>query len=68
MAEIQPLDTISSLRLRQLLAELRGRMTVAIPRATPVFLTPVVAAKQPPEPTPRDSDYWLLRFPDQEQA
>jgi cation diffusion facilitator family transporter len=67
-AEVQPLDTISSLRLRQLLAELRGRVAAAIPRATLVFLTPAVAVEQQPEPTPWDTDYWLRRFPDQEQA
>jgi divalent metal cation (Fe/Co/Zn/Cd) transporter len=67
-AEVQPLDAISSLRLRQLLAELRGRVTAAIPRAALVFLTPVVAVEQPPEPTAWDPDYWLRRFPDQEQA
>ena len=67
-AEVQPLDAISSLRLRQLLAELRGRVTEAIPRAALVFLTPVVAVEPPPEPTPWDPDYWLRRFPDHEQA
>jgi hypothetical protein len=67
-AEIQPLDAISGLRLRQLLAELRGRVTAAIPRAALVFLTPVVAVEPPPEPTPWDTDYWLRRFPDHEQA
>jgi divalent metal cation (Fe/Co/Zn/Cd) transporter len=67
-AEIQPLDGISGLRLRQLLAELRGRVTEAIPRAALVFLTPAVAVEQQPEPTPWDADYWLRRFPDHEQA
>jgi cation diffusion facilitator family transporter len=67
-AEIQPLDAISGLRLRQLLAELRGRVTEAIPRAALVFLTPAVAVEQPPEPTPWDTDYWLRRFPDHEQT
>jgi cation diffusion facilitator family transporter len=67
-AEIQPLDAISGLRLRQLLAELRGRVTEAIPRAAFVFLTPVVTVEQQPEPTPWDTDYWLQRFPDHEQA
>jgi hypothetical protein len=54
--------------LRQLLAELRGRVTAAIPRAALVFLTPAVAVEQQPEPTPWDTDYWLRRFPDHEQA
>jgi cation diffusion facilitator family transporter len=67
-AELQPLDAISGLRLRQLLAELRGRVTAAIPRAALVFLTPAVAVEPPPEPTPWDPDYWLRRFPDHEQA
>ena len=67
-AEIQPLDAISGLRLRQLLGELRGRVTAVIPRAAHVFLTPVVTVEQSPEPTPWDRDYWLRRFPDQEQA
>jgi cation diffusion facilitator family transporter len=67
-AEVQPLDAISSLRLRQLLAELRGRVTAAIPRAALVFLTPVIAVEQQPEPTPWDTDYWLRRFPNHEQA
>jgi hypothetical protein len=67
-AEIQPLDAISSLRLRQLLAELRGCVTEAIPRATLVLLTPAVVVEPPPEPTPWDPDYWLRRFPDHEQA
>jgi cation diffusion facilitator family transporter len=67
-AEIQPLDAVSGLRLRHLLAELRGRVTAAIPRAAHVFLTPVVTVEQPPEPTPWDRDYWLRRYPDHEQA
>jgi hypothetical protein len=67
-AEIQPQDTISGLRLRQLLTELRRRVTAAIPRAGLVFLTPVVAVQQQPEPTPWEPDYWLRRFPDHEQA
>lgn len=67
-AEVQPLDSISGLRLRQLLAELREQVTAAIPRATLVFLTPAVAVEPPPEPTPWDPDYWLRRFPDHEQA
>jgi len=67
-AEVQPQDAISGLRLRQLLAELRERVTAAIPRATLVFLTPAVAVEPPPELTPWDPDYWLRRFPDQEQA
>jgi cation diffusion facilitator family transporter len=67
-AEIQPLDAISGLRLRQLLAELRRRVTEAIPRATLVLLTPAAAVEPPPEPTPWDPDYWLRRFPDHEQA
>jgi cation diffusion facilitator family transporter len=67
-ADIQPLDTISSMRLRQLLAELRERVTAAIPRATLVFLTPAAAIRPGPELTPWDHDYWLQRFPDHEQA
>ena len=67
-AEIQPLDAISGLRLRQLLAELRGRVTAAIPRAVHVFLTPAVVVEPQPEPTPWEPDYWLRRFPDHEQA
>jgi cation diffusion facilitator family transporter len=67
-AEIQPLDTISGIRLRQLLAELRERITQAIPRAAAISLMPVVAVEHPPEPTPWDHDYWLRRFPDHEQA
>jgi cation diffusion facilitator family transporter len=68
MAEIEPVDPISGLRLRQLLAELRGRVAEAVPRAVQVFLTPVLAVDRPPEPTPWDVDYWLRRFPDHEQA
>jgi divalent metal cation (Fe/Co/Zn/Cd) transporter len=67
-AEIQPSDAISGVRLGQLLAELRGRVAEAIPRAAVVFLMPVVAVEREPEPTPWDSDYWLRRFPDHEQA
>jgi cation diffusion facilitator family transporter len=67
-AEVQPQDAISGLRLLQLLGELRGRVTAAIPRATHVFLTPAVTVEPHPEPTPWDPDYWLQRFPDQEQA
>jgi hypothetical protein len=37
-------------------------------RAALVFLTPAVTVEQPPEPTPWDTDYWLRRFPDHEQA
>ena len=68
MAEIEPVDPISGLRLRQLLAELRGRVAEAVPRAVQVFLTPVLAVDRPPEPTPWDVDFWLRRFPDHEQA
>jgi cation diffusion facilitator family transporter len=67
-AEIQPLDTISGIRLRQLLAELRERIAQAIPRAAAISLMPVVTVEHPPEPTPWDHDYWLRRFPDHEQA
>ena len=67
-AEIQPSGAIPGLRLSQLLAELRDRVTEAFPRAATVILTPVAAAGQQPEPTPWDSDYWLRRFPDHEQA
>jgi len=67
-AEIQPVDAISGLRLRQLLAELRERITQAIPRATAISLMPVVAVEDLPEPTPWDRDYWLRRFPGHEQA
>jgi divalent metal cation (Fe/Co/Zn/Cd) transporter len=67
-AEIQPLDAVSGLRLRQLVAELRGRVTAAVPRASLVFLTRAVAVEQPPEPTPWDPDYWLRRYPGPEQA
>ena len=67
-AEIQPQDALSGLRLRQLLGELRGRVTAAIPRASLVYLTPAVAVEPPPEPTPWDPDYWLRRYPDPEQA
>jgi cation diffusion facilitator family transporter len=68
MAEIEPVDPVSGLRLRQLLAELRGRVAEAVPRVVQVFLTPVLAADRPPEPTPWDVDFWLRRFPDHEQA
>jgi len=67
-AEIQPRDTISGLRQRQLLTELREHITQAIPRATAISLMPVVAVEDSPEPTPWDRDYWLRRFPDHEQA
>ena len=40
-AEIQPVDTVSGLRLRQLLAELRERIAQAIPRVAVVSLMPV---------------------------
>ncbi len=36
--------------------------------AAVVSLMPVVAVGPPPEPTPWDRDYWLRRFPDDEQA
>ena len=67
-AEIQPVDTISGMHLRQLLAELRERIAQAIPRITAISLMPVVAAEHPPEPTPWDRDYWLRRFPEHELA
>ena len=67
-AEIQPVDTMSGLGLRQLLAGLRERIAQAMPRVTVVSLMPVVAIEHPPEPTPWDRDYWLRRFPDHEQA
>jgi hypothetical protein len=68
MAEFQPSGAVSGPRLAQLLAELRDRVAQAIPRVTAVYLTPVVAVEQQPEPTPWDRDYWLRRFPDHEQA
>jgi cation diffusion facilitator family transporter len=68
MAEIQPIDSISGMRQRQLLAELRDRIKQAIPRAVAVFLMPVVAVEKPPALTPWDPDYWLRRFPESEQA
>jgi hypothetical protein len=40
----------------------------AFPRAATVLLMPVVAVEQQPEPTPWDTDYWLRRFPDHQQA
>ena len=67
-AEIQPLDTMSSVGLCQLLAGLREQIAQAIPRVAVVSLMPVVAAEPPPEPTPWDRDYWLRRFPGHEQA
>jgi cation diffusion facilitator family transporter len=67
-AEIQPLDALSGVRLRQLVAELRRRVIEAVPRAAVVLLTPAVAIGKQPEPTPWDRDYWLQRFPDHEQA
>ena len=67
-AEIQPLDTLSGVRLRQLVAELRRRVIEAVPRAAVVLLTPAVAIGKQPEPTPWDRDYWLQRLPDHEQA
>jgi cation diffusion facilitator family transporter len=67
-AEIQPLDTMSGMRLRQLLAALREQIAEAMPRVAVVSLMPVVAVEHPPEPTPWDRDYWLRRFPDHEQA
>lgn len=67
-AEIQPGDEISGVRLRQLLAELHARVLEAVPRASLVFLMPVVAVEPQPELTPWDHDYWLRRYPDPEQA
>ena len=67
-AEIQPADELSSLRLRQLLAELSKRVTDAVPRTVAVFLTPVVDASGPPALTPFETDYWLRRHPDPEQS
>lgn len=67
MAEVQPVDAISSVRFRQLLAELRAQVATAIPRATAVFLMPVVALEEQPELTPWDRDYWDRRFPGEEQ-
>lgn len=67
-AEIQPADALSGTRLRRLLAELRRRVTEAVPRAALVYLTPVVAVERPAGLTPWDHDYWLRRSPDHEQA
>jgi hypothetical protein len=33
-----------------------------------VFLMPAIAVEQQPTPTPWDTDYWLRRVPDHEQA
>ena len=67
-AEIQPLDALSGVRLRQLVAELRRRVIEAVPRAAVVLLTPAVAIGKQPESTPWDRDCWLQRLPDHEQA
>jgi cation diffusion facilitator family transporter len=67
-AEIQPRDTLSGVRLRQLLADLRRRVIEAVPRAAVVLLTPALALGKQPEPTPWDRDYWLQGLPDHEQA
>ncbi len=61
-AEIQPGDEISGIRLRQLVAELQARVLEAVPRASLVFLMPVVATEPQPELTPWDHD-WLRRYP-----
>jgi cation diffusion facilitator family transporter len=66
-AEIQPVDDLSGLRLRELVEDLCGRVTDAIPRAVAVYLMPVVTAADPPAVTPFDPDYWLRRYPDPEQ-
>ncbi len=67
-AEIQPIDALSGLRLRQPLAELRGRVAETIPRVAAVLLIPAVAVESQPELTPWERDYWLRRFPEHEQA
>ena len=67
-AEIEPSEALSSRGLCELLAELRAEVTETIPRAEAVFLTPVVAIPDQPEPTPWDRDYWLRRTPDHERA
>jgi len=67
VAEVQPEDAMTGLRLRRLLSELRARVVEAVPPADNVFLMPVVAAEAHPELTPWDKDYWLRRFPDHQQ-
>jgi len=68
LVEIQPVNALSGFRLRQLIVELRAKVRNAIPRAKDVFLMPVIAVEKDPQLTPWDRDYWLRRFPDDEQA
>lgn len=67
-AEIEPVDELSGMRVRELIEELRGRVTEAVPRARTVYLMPVVSAADQPVLTPFDADYWQRRHPDPEQA
>ena len=67
-AEIQPVEGLSGLRLRQLIAELRQRVGEESPRVSAVHLTPVVTAEDLPALTAFDADCWLRRGPDPEQA
>jgi cation diffusion facilitator family transporter len=67
-AEVQPSDSISNARLRQLLADLRARVISVLPRASLVYLTPIAAVESRAELTPWARDYWLRQFPDPEQV
>jgi cation diffusion facilitator family transporter len=66
-AEIQPVDELSGLRVRELAEELRGLVKAAVPRVTIVYMTPVVEA-QGQVLTPFDPDYFMRRHPDPEQS
>ncbi len=67
-AEVQPVDPLSGLRVRELVDELRGQVREAVPRATIVYVMPVVEAADEPALTPFDVDYYLRRHPDPEQS
>jgi cation diffusion facilitator family transporter len=66
-AEIQPVEELSGLRVRELVEELRAQVRSAVPRATIVYMTPVVKAEEPIL-TPFDPDYFMRRYPDPEQS
>ena len=68
LAEIQPDNAVSGPDLRRAIADLRGKVMQAVPKATAVFLMPVPEVQPVPEPTPQDLEYWLRLFPDPEQV
>jgi cation diffusion facilitator family transporter len=68
LGQIQPIDELSGMQVRQLLETLTKRVAESVPRAVAVYLVPVVTATASPAVTAFDIDYWIRRDPAPEQS